>query len=272
MEDVDLDYNVNEIEADQEGDGSYPKWLLWVFRIVSVVIFILIGIGLTVLVLNIAKNIRAINYEPEDTVLGGPREPLTIYEINREFEINLIEGNKAVKVIIPAISLAYDQGNTALSQVMNSKGSNIERRVRETISKQSISDLSDSQTRETVVKNAILWDINKYLVGVEHPVEGSRTGEVITAGTEVRLRNVVYDNPENGLSKPYAKVIDLEEGIEGWVPLQNISQTDVMTIITEDSQVLNGRKVGGVEGLDRGIVDIYFTKGIRILPIRNRQT
>jgi flagellar basal body-associated protein FliL len=271
MEDVDLDYSVQEIEGDQE-EKRYPKWLLWVFRGVSIIAVILIGIFIMSILSSIVLWIREINYEPEDTILDKPREPLTIYEITREFEINLIEGDRAVKVIVPEVILAYERDNTELSQVMNSKGSNIERRVRETISRQSIDDLSDSQKRESVVKNAILWDINTYLVGVERPIEGSRTGEVIESGSEVRLKDIVYQNPENGLSTDYTKVVDFEEGAEGWIPLQNISEGQNVTIVIKDSQVLNGRKVGGIEGLERGIIDIYFTKGIRILPIRNRQS
>ncbi len=267
MENADLDYNSSENEESNKG---YSKVLLWISRVVIIVITVIIGFTLMNLVNSLISFVKQVNYKPTESVLNSPREPYTVYEVMEIIEINIIgkkdEGN--LKVILPKVVLAYNKNNIALSQVLSTKGSRIGRIVRESISSKSISDLLNTQLWESVVKESLVIDINNYLMGVEVPVEGDKSGNVVKKGNEIRLLSVVKKNKANNVSQDYFKVLNLEDDTQGWVPVSCINLDDTPLVVSKDFDMLNGKKTGGVGDLESGIIDIYFPRGIRVMPIK----
>jgi flagellar basal body-associated protein FliL len=181
MDDMDLDYSVEEMKGDEK-PNKVPNWLLMIFRGVGIILFILIGL----LFLFLVRNFTAWVSNPYKPIPSSdePREPLTIYEIERAFDImvtnkdiineELVHNKKKpiiekVKVEIDKVILAYEPDNTDLATVINSKAPNIERIVRETIAKQSVNDLMSNRTIEIVVKRNIIKELNNFMVGIEQP-------------------------------------------------------------------------------------------------------
>lgn len=185
------------------------------------------------------------------------------------------EKDKKVNITIGKTRLAYDRNNTELPPVINTKGPNIGRIIRDTILKQRIVDLLDTKTRESIVYEAIILNINKFLMGIEQPIDELIDKKVnIKPGDEVKILDV-YPDREPYDSSTFVKIRILSTTIEGWVPIDSIragGTEDVVvrarTKVVRESEIQKGKKVGGY--VSKGIVDIYFPKGFEVYPLYKR--
>ncbi len=274
---MDLDYDVQEIEEDS--GSKFPKWVYILIKFVIGLILIIIGLIILFQIKNLVAWIADINYVPSESELDKPQEVPKIFEVERPFDVTIVEDwngyNKMVKVVVPKVILAYDPQNRELPTIINTKEPNIERIIRESLSEQKITDLINSKTREKVVVDDILENLNAYLVGVEIPSRES-TGKKVRPGTKVELLSTSFKDYTYGIEKNYIKIIDLSTLNEGWIPLEAVEVNRIdkynNLLIKTTSKVLeklelkiNNEKEreNSSKKIERGdtvdIIDIYFS-------------
>lgn len=274
MDEIDLDLSVQEIE--EEKGHNLPKIVIIIARILIIIILVVLALILLFKVHDLVSWIADANYVPSEEELNQPREPLTIFEIEKPFDITLMRDGVRIKINVEEVILAYEQDNYELPQIMNTKGPNIARIVRDVISEQKTEDLMDSKRRNTVVKENILLGINKYLVGVEMPTKNV-IGRV-KEGAEVRILDVALkDKSKKSLDEHYIKVKIVGSNLTGWVPISKVQLSydlepedlfpGLVEQMKEESQLFSGEKKGGIKGVTRGIIDVYFPKGFRVLKL-----
>lgn len=225
MDEMDLDYDVQEIEGENFGKKP-PKWVFIIVKSLGVIALFIIGLVILFQVRNLVAWIADINYVPSESEIDQPQDIPMIFEVARPFDVTIVEErdnerNRMVKVIVPKVILAYDAQNSELPSIINTKEPNIERIIRESLSSQKIDDLINSKTREKIVENDLLTNLNAYLVGVEIP-STETTGHKVKKGTRVEVKNTAFEDYNYGIEKNYIKIKNLNTLNEGWIPLDTV--------------------------------------------------
>lgn len=191
---------------------------------------------------------------------------------NSQVYAGVKEPDKRVNVVIDKVRIPYRSENTELSPIINVKGSNIARIIRDTVLEQRIADLEDPEVKRTIVYEALVLAINKYLMGIEKPLDELVGNNVkVMVGDEVKILDI-YPDKKPYSNSTYVKIRDLSSYKEGWVPINTVKSFSESGIVVrgkaeviEEVNLKKGQNVGGF--VKEGIVDIYFPKGFLVYPL-----
>ncbi len=156
-------FDVGDMEEEEEQKPKLPPIMTSIIKSVSFLLVLALGVLLAIGIYTIIFALKPESEVREDTQLG-PTKPLETFEIHKKFHLVLDKQFRGDSIYIDVdLSLGYEPNNTELLARLNNERDIIYNLVEELLQKQSYSNISMADKKNSIVKKQIQNHITAYL-------------------------------------------------------------------------------------------------------------